>query len=183
MDGSPEIVYRINDRDEITFVSESWDRFADQNAGDAVLSARVLHHSLWDFIADATTRELYRQVLVRIRAGTHLSFTFRCDSPACRRLLEMTVERHPEGGVVFRSRTLSVEDRPAQPLLGVVAGGDGALLRICSWCKRVDVHGRWAEVEDAVRELGLLEAAQPPGITHGICEDCYRQIEAAVAAA
>ncbi len=82
MADSTGIIYRVNDQDEIVFVNEEWDQFAAANAGEAVTASQVLQRRLWDFISDSTTRELYRQVLRRIRDGRSLRFTFRCDSPS-----------------------------------------------------------------------------------------------------
>lgn len=75
------IIYRVNDQDDLVFVSREWDRFAADNSGDLVTSQRVLNRPLWDFITDENTRELYRQVLKRVREGSLVRFTFRCDSP------------------------------------------------------------------------------------------------------
>lgn len=176
-----EIRYRLNDRDEIVFVSESWDRFAVANDGAATTAQQVLGRPLWDFIADPTTRALYRDVLVRIREGRQVQFTFRCDSPACRRLLEMTVQGAADGGVEFRSRTVSEEDRAAQPLLAEGTGGEGPTIRMCGWCKKVDLAGEWVEVEVAVADLRLLEQGTPPAINHGICDPCFERMVAALA--
>lgn len=171
-----DIIYRVNDQDEIVFVNEEWDRFAADNAGEAVTSSQVLHHPLWDFIIDSTTRELYRQVLKRIRDGRSLRFTFRCDSPSCRRLLEMEVGRGEDNSVEFRTRTLSEESRQPLALPESSAAGSNELLRVCGWCKKVFVGGSWAEVEEAVAQLRLFHRHFLPSMTHGICEGCYQEM-------
>ena len=112
-----DIIYRVNDQDEIVFVNEAWDRFAACNAGKDVTSTQVLHRPPWDFINDSTTQGLYRQVLKRIRDGRALQFDFRCDSPACRRLLQMDVRRGEDGTVEFHTSTLSEEIRQPPALL------------------------------------------------------------------
>lgn len=171
-----DILYRVNDQDEIVFVNEEWDRFAGANAGEAVTSSQVLHRPLWDFIIDSTTRELYRQVLKRIRDGRSLRFTFRCDSPMCRRLLEMDVHRGEHSTVEFRTRTISEESRLAPDLPESSGAGSGDLLRVCGWCKQVFVGGSWAEVEEAVAQLRLFHRPVLPSMTHGICERCYQEM-------
>lgn len=171
-----DLIYRVNDRDEIVFVNEEWDRFASANAGEAVTSSQVLHHPLWDFIVDSTTCELYRQALKRIRDGRSIRFTFRCDSPSCRRLLEMEVGRGENHSVEFRTRTLSEESRPPLVFPESDAAGSHELLRVCGWCKKVFVGGTWTEVEEAVAQLRLFHRPFLPRMTHGICEGCYQKM-------
>ena len=175
-----EIHYRLNDRDEIVFVNEAWDAFASTNSGAHLIATQVLGRPLWGFITDRTTRLLYRDVLARVRSGYPVRFIFRCDSPGCRRLLEMDVSSGPGDLAEFRVRTITVEERQLQPLLDPDRPHSEQLLRVCGWCKKVDVGGRWAEVEQAVSLLGLFERSLLPGVTHGICEDCYSRMVATV---
>lgn len=171
-----EIHYRLNDRDEIVFVSEAWGPFAAANGDDRLAAAAVLGRPLWEFISDPSTRLLYRDILARVRAGVPVRFTFRCDSPACRRLLAMEVSGGPGGGAELRTRTLSEEEREPQPLLDRGRPRSEEFVRVCGWCKKVDVGGRWAEVEEAVARLGLFDRPLLPQVTHGICEDCYARM-------
>ncbi len=176
------ISYRIDRDDRIVTVNAAWDAFAAANSGEAAAGDRVVGRGLFEFIGDATTRALYRQMLARIRGGRDMRFTFRCDSPQCRRLMAMHVRRtDDDGGVEFRSETL--EERPRPPVW--VPQADGAAdtnvrvpLRVCGWCNRVDVAGEWLELEEAMPRLGVLEEAAPPDLTHGICEACFERMAA-----
>lgn len=173
MPGEGDIIYRVNDRDEIVFANEEWDRFARANAGEGITSSHVLQRPLWAFISDMTTRELYRQVLKRVREGRPVRFNFRCDSPARRRLLAMEVGG--EGDTVqFRTRTVLEEDRVPTPLLEADTASPDELLQVCGWCKKVFAGGSWEEVELAVERLQLFERHPLPSITHGVCEQCYQ---------
>ena len=181
MTGAGDVLYRLNGRDEIEFVNDAWGDFAAANGGVRLAAADVLGRPLWDFIADSTTRELYRSVLARIQGGRSVRFTFRCDSPACRRLLEMSVTSGPGGGgAEFRTRTLSEESRPRQPLLTSDALQSDELVRVCGWCKKVNVGGAWVEVEEAVSRLRLFERPLLPKVTHGICTDCLATVKRAL---
>lgn len=174
------IVYRVDADDRIVSVSSAWDPFAIANNGREVTASSVLGKNLFEFIGDRTTRHIYRQMLARIRAGGNLRYRYRCDSPDCRRLMEMQIVATAEkGGVEFRSVT--VEEHPRTPM--VVPQADGALdpdpeelQRACGWCNRLDVDGTWMEIEDALPRLRLLERASPPTVTHGICEDCLARM-------
>jgi hypothetical protein len=178
MPDTQDLVYRIDDRDEIVFVNPAWDEFARANDGAEVVSAAVLHRSLWDFVTDDTTRALYREMLKRTRVGRQVEFSFRCDSPDCRRFLEMQVTGRPDGGVEFTTRTVAEERRPAVRVLAPHAAGSDGFLRVCGWCNRVDADGEWVEVETAVARLGLFEESRLPRMTHGICGECYQKMSA-----
>ncbi len=182
MDGEP-VVYRIDAQDRITGVNAAWDRFAAANGADFLADGRVLSRPLWDFVSDSTTRHLYRQILEKVRAGRAVSFPFRCDSPGARRFLEMRARAAGDGAVEFEVRTLALEERPAQPLLAPRADAAGGPLVMCGWCKRLPVSGRWTEIEEAAAALSLFETAVPPLLTHGMCPDCERRVNAELDAA
>jgi hypothetical protein len=185
MPDSP-ITYRIDAADRLTAVSEQWDTFARANQGGASTASAVIGRSLWDFISDATTTELYRQVLARIRAGRAMTYSFRCDSPECQRLLEMRIRLVDETGAVeFRTETLFSGARALPP----VSQGDGSvgaepeeMIRMCGWCNRIDVAGEWLEVEQAMPRLPLMEYPAQSMLTHGICEVCLARMTAEVEA-
>lgn len=158
-------------------MNEAWDRFAAANAGRSVTSDRILQRSLWDYITDETTRELYRQILKQIREGRTVRFTLRCDSPDCRRLLQMDVGRGAGNTVEFRTRTLSEESRDPIDLPTAQQGASGELIRTCGWCKKLFVDGAWLEIEPALQSLELFERSALPKLTHGICEPCYERIQ------
>lgn len=170
--------YRINDRDEIVFVDEAWDRFARANGGEHLTADHVLKRRLWDFVSDAPTQQLYGAVFSRVRAGRAVRFEFRCDAPDRRRLLEMRVSPAPDGTVELRTRSLSEEARPAQILLDPLGERSDAMLRSCGWCKRIDAGGSWVEVEEAVARLRLFERPVLPQVTHGICDECLARVTA-----
>lgn len=167
------MIYKINSQDEIVFVSDDWNAFAADNDGEAVVSSAVLHQPLWRFITDVTTRKLYQQVLVRARAGHPIRFTYRCDSPTHRRLMEMVVTQSDDGLVEFATRALLDEVRPAIALLDAHAARSHDLVRVCGWCNKVSVNDVWKEVEHAIAQLGMLDRSPVPKLTHGICEACY----------
>lgn len=60
-----------------------------------------------------------------------------------------------------------------QDYFGRAAGSApvGEMLSICSWCKRLDVHG-WCEIDEAIdRGVALFSEPIRP-ITHGLCPSC-----------
>lgn len=177
-----DVAYRIDSRDVFVHLSDGWLDFATANDAPDLRPENVVGRPLWDFVADETTRQLYREILVRVRAGRVVSFPFRCDAPDSRRFMEMSVTTLGGGVVEFESTTRREEERdPPQPLLDREAPRAGDLLRICGWCKRVDAGG-WREVEEAVAALRLFERRELPRLTHGMCDGCHRDVSERIAA-
>ena len=177
MDREPDIVYRLNDEDEIVYVNEGWAEFALSNDASDLLPERVLNRPLWEFVSDDTTVHLYRQILQLARDGRPARFNFRCDSPECRRLMEMTVSGLDGSGVQFETRVLREEERPRKELLDRYGPRASKMLRICGWCKRMNLDGEsWGEIEEAVTSLRLFEYRALPMLTHGMCETCFQDI-------
>ncbi len=176
METSSIITYRVNAQDEIYYVSSSYDEFALENDGAAFLSNNILHRPLWEFVTDATIKLLYGDMMQRVRRGHEMRFPFRCDSPTCRRLLEMNMIRLGNRAIEFQVRTLLLEPQPMQKLWAADAPRSKKLLRVCSWCKKIDVNGAWKELEEAVRGVHLFEGPKLPMVTHGICEPCLEKV-------
>jgi hypothetical protein len=169
------VSYWIEGHDEITWVSDSWAVFAMSNDAPS-LTEHVVGHSLWEFVSDGATRQVYRDLLVRVRDGRTVTFSYRCDSPSLRRFMRMTMTPRAHDGVGFDSLTLGTEPRVAPTFLIHAGEQSDALLRVCSWCKRAAVADEWVEVEAAVERLGLFAGHSPFGITHGMCPECFARI-------
>lgn len=173
--GTTDLCYQLNDHDEIVFVNEIWDAFARANDGEELVAPHVLGRRLWGFITDATTRQLYLDLLKRVRSGSRVRFQFRCDTPSRRRLLEMDVSQ-VSGTTEFRTRVIWEEEREYQALLDPSRPASDEFLHMCAWCKKVDIGAEWADIEDAVSALRLFERPLLPQLTHGICQACYREM-------
>jgi hypothetical protein len=172
--GPDEVRYRIDADDRLVRLGAAWDRFARANGAPELARGRVRGRGLWEFITSIEARHLHKRLLEAVRAGRAIrALPFRCDSPDTRRFMEMDLLPRANGAVEYRCRLVRAERREAVALVMAAAGGTGALVKMCSWCKRVEVTpGAWRDVEAAVRELGLLEQDPTPGVTHGLCPDC-----------
>ncbi len=172
------LVYRIDARNRITWVNAAWTEFARDNGGDALLPDHVLGRDLLGGFADATVRELYEKLIQHVRAGRAVRFDYRCDAPDQRRTFTMEMTRLEDDGIEFVSTLRRTEPRAPVALLRAGIPRDAArVVRMCSWCQSVATpDGRWLEVETAVAELGLLETARMPLITHGMCPSCYARM-------
>jgi len=168
--------YSIDNHDIIVAVSENWRSFAEENCGiPACLPEKIIGSSLWGHIADWETRQLYELILKRVQNTKHqATFPFRCDSPAKRRFLTLTIIPTPRGLVDFKSKIVKTESREPVELLNSEIEKTDELLRICSMCKKVAISKtEWVEVEIAVQQLGLFQKKVMPQFTHGVCPPCF----------
>jgi hypothetical protein len=172
---SLEVAYRIDSADRIATVSDGWVSFAQANSGERLLPPGILGTSLWPWIVDPTTRQVYRNLLSRVRKGAGIvRFQFRCDAPDQRRLLKMQIAAAAGDEVDFQTSLLRNQPRAEVGLMDPATIRSDALLTICGWCMRVPVGtGAWLEIEDAIPALRLFEASALPQLSHGMCPVCY----------
>ncbi|MFN6963441.1 MAG: PAS domain-containing protein [Pyrinomonadaceae bacterium] len=176
----PTVKYRIGKDDRLSFVNEAGRAFALENDAPELAGGDLVGRSLWDFIADPETREVYRMILARVRAGRTVELDVRCDAPDVSRLLRLAIRRHDDDEIEFECSTLAVAPRPREASLidrGARRARDWVVI-VCSWCKRVQTPrtGQWVEIDDAVRDLGLLAREVLPGLSHGICRSCRERV-------
>lgn len=177
-DSDTDIVYHVDPEGRITYVNGRWDEFARANDGMDVLGVSVLGRRLADFIADQQTRHIFDLIIRHaLQARDPITLPYRCDGPAARRRMQLTVTATRDGEVVFRSRLLAEEARPPIGLLDRHRErAANSLIRICSWCNRGHLGERWAELEEVITAYGLFDASRVPEITHGLCFDCERTV-------
>ncbi len=167
--------YWVDSEDRLAAVDEEWGAFAVENGAPELASPAVLGRAIGSFCSDLTTEEIWQQLFARARAGLGTAVRIRCDAPGKRRLLDVSLSA--EGGRVrVTSVLLWAEERPAELLFEVNRPHSAELLHCCSWCKRWRLpSGGWAEVEELVSALRLLERDVLPGVTHAICGDCLAE--------
>jgi hypothetical protein len=161
-------------------VSSTWDGFAVANDAPELIGARVIGESLWRYMTDSTTREVYRHLLRHVRVGRMLQFPLRCDAPRVIRRLAMTMTAVDEL-VRFDSQVCAVEARPEVPLWRRDAPRRSDVVERCSWCERIEWNGEWFDFAIAVSRLGLFEGDLPPHVTHVMCPDCLIIMDALMA--
>lgn len=172
-----EIYYVIDAEDHLVSVCPGWLEFAVKNEGDGLEPAHVVGRSLWDFITDDPTRELYEAVLEHVRSGSNTDLVLRCDAPECRRLIEMIVTRQPNGNVEFKTVLLASKVRSPQRLLARSTPRTAQHVMVCSWCDLVNVDvDKWFEVEAAMDYLRLADETELPMIEPVVCPACYAKV-------
>ena len=160
------------------FVNDEWLSFAHENGASHLTLDAVLNKSLWQFITDFDVQHLYTLIFNKVLADQlSVKIPFRCDSPDCRRFMEMEISPLSGNRVQIRNRILREEFREPVDLLNPAVNRSKELVRMCSWCKKIDVSpSNWVEVEQAVKQLNLFEAPTSPQLTHGICPTCYENV-------
>lgn len=178
-------VHSIDRDDVIVHLNEDWLAFGRENGAPWGSVDEVLGRSLWSFISDEETRQLYHAVLERVRAGAPpIRLPFRCDAPHRRRFMEMGVGSAGDGTVWFRSRLLREEPRRPVTLLDPWTDRGPETVRMCGWCKQVWLEeGRWVEAEVAMAALELFALSPPPQLIQGTCPACYDTVRDEIAAA
>jgi hypothetical protein len=78
--------------------------------------------------------------------------------------------------MTFDSLFIPLEPQPRNVPLLLPATNVRRLVRMCAWCKKVEQDQAWVEIQDAVEDVGLLEALHLNRITHAICPNCSRQM-------
>jgi hypothetical protein len=182
MSRNSNILYKIDAQDTIVFINDAWDRFALANDAPEMTRENVLKRSLWDFIKDVTTVQLYRDILKIARTGKIMQFNFNCDSPDKIRSLEMIVSAEKNDGVQFQTRTLRIKQREPQNILDINVQRIERFINICGWCKSIEVAlEEWKDLDEAISMLGLFKHDKLPRLTHGICKNCLQKMSRKVA--
>ncbi|MGB5832096.1 MAG: hypothetical protein WBG92_08910 [Thiohalocapsa sp.] len=167
-------IHRTDADGKICYVNAAWLAFAAENGWGAGTS-QALGSELMASITDLQTRHIYGLLMNRVReSGRPVRFSFRCDSPDCRRLMEMQMRYDRVlQEFEFCSRALHIERRETMPLLDASRATPSIeTLSVCSWCKAVLAEHAWIEVEQALIRLRLFAADALPQISHGICPAC-----------
>ncbi|MHB1351225.1 MAG: hypothetical protein C4563_02470 [Desulfobulbus sp.] len=174
-----EVVYTIDAGDRLFSANDAWDRFASENSSPHLNANTVCHRLLWDFIQDSETCLLHATLLGRVRSGRSIrNLPFRCDSPGLRRFMEMDITDLGDGIIEYRCRLIKTEVREPVPLLADSVRADERLLRMCSWCKKIDAGNNvWLEIEDFILRRNLFAAQPIPRITHTICDTCVKLLD------
>ena len=177
MGDARKIQYLIDAHDRIVLVSGDWDLFAEENDAADTKVAKIVNRSLWQFVTERTTRAVYSEVLKSVRTGKTAEFTMRCDGPALRRLVEISVKPLPAGEVEFTTQVLATKDRPEQPLFSRSARRSDRKVNVCAWCDRVQVGpDDWRDVEDAAEPLHLDNADAMPRLSQAVCPHCIEKM-------
>lgn len=171
--------YWLDSRDRIAAVDGAWRDFAVGNGAPELTEERVLGRSVFSFIAGESVQHLWELLLRRARQGVVVQVPIRCDSPDEHRALELVVTMDGPDQLLVTTSMLFAVPRRSVGLLRKPSSRPEAPVKICSWCKRVEVPGEgWREVEEAAVLIEALTGEAAPGLEQGSCLDCYPSVAA-----
>ncbi len=165
------VVYRIDPKDRIEFFNTEFQVSA--LAGGLTDPSSIYGVPIWTYIGDPDLTELYRQIYDRVRTTrTSSMLAFRSDTRDLRRSIQMEVRLLDTGGIEHVCRVALEEKRPSLYLLDPSAQRNMSIVKMCSWCARVQIYPRWVEPEEASRMLAPNSREPLPEIVHGLCPVC-----------
>ena len=167
-------IYRIDKNDRIIYVDDEWLSFAQENQGELLNRENIYSKSLWDLISGNDTVFLYQHIFDRVRSTKQeIEIPFRCDSPTCRRYMNLIISAQINGVLEFLSQIVREEPRDYVSVFDANIERSEEFMKVCSWCKKVALsEGDWREIEEAVNILELYSKLPSPQITHGMCPEC-----------
>mgnify|MGYP001821522752 FL=1 len=170
--------YGVDDTDVVTFVDEWWVAFAEENRAIGLSRDSVLGHSIWEFIADEPTQQLYRELHNYVRSsGRPVRVPFRCDSPTLQRFMQLKISHEGNGHLHYESTLLRTVPQRRLSVLNPRAKRTNAFLTMCSVCKRTLIEpSGWLELEDIALRLLMYDQQRVPGMRYTVCPDCSRRI-------
>jgi hypothetical protein len=176
--------YVIGPDDRIVAVDQAWDAFATTQGGRELTSEKIVGRPFGECVTEPHTREMCMLLFRAARNSQRpVVVPFRCDSPGLRRFMTLSITPRADGMLTLNTVLDREESRPPLALLDIQTQRTNDFIRICGWCKKIVLpSGSWVEVEEAVRELGLLAQARLPRLSHGICPTCSESLHAEIEA-
>lgn len=174
----PHFEYDLDADDVITRVSPDWVRFARENEAPSLTPSAICGRQIWEFISDASTRQIYHDLFALIRARHRIiTVPFRCDSPEIRRFMQLVLAPAAGSGIQLTGILLRTESVSTGALLDSHASRSSEVIVCCSFCKAILVHNAgWYPVEDAIRRLNLFSSRTVPTLSHSVCPNCEPEL-------
>lgn len=169
------LYYHIDQDDIISYVDPAWDSFAESNLAKSLSASVVINQNIFDYVSEWECRHVYQNLFKHVReCGKSVDFPFRCDAPDKRRYMIMRINLLSDNGIELVSCLIKEEKRSLVPLLDSRVSRTKNLVKMCSWCKKVEIDDdNWVEPEEAIRILHLFDTPLMPQLTHGMCQACY----------
>lgn len=169
------LYYRLDVTDRIVEVGGAWNEFALANNGTAIVKERVLGSSVFSHVSGDVSVMFLRTLLASARILNRPSTrAYRCDSPACKRFMEMTVIPEGDGSLMLEHRQVRTEVLP-QPFVFTASQARSCRVIRCSMCNRLKTSGAWREPEFAHAE-GSVSGTHGNPVIYGVCPTCLDSV-------
>lgn len=167
---SGDNTYWLDQNDRIVGVADGWDAFATENGGEAAAFRRIQEKPIREFIADDVTRMWFDVVLqlARIRQ-TPVERSYRCDTPACRRMMNMCLSVEPSGLIRVEHSLVATTQRPHSVFINHARYAEpGSTLHTrCSICGRIQRGESWIEPD-----AGTAPGQPALAVVYSVCQEC-----------
>jgi hypothetical protein len=173
--------YSIDSKNIIESVEpRAWMEFAIANDSPELTPDSVKGKMIWDYINGGDSPQIYNLLFKRIRRDQKkITFPYRCDSADIRRFMLMEMQLGENNSIAFKSSVLKIEERAPVSLLDIASSRTEDIIIICSWCKDIWVYDiGWINIEEGVRRLGIFDSISQPRLTHGVCVNCQKLLDA-----
>lgn len=170
--GWGDLFYRVDSSDHITSVGGAWDQFARDNDGARLLAQHVIGTRLLTHVHGEASRSFVWTLLDAARKlEKQVARGYRCDSPSCRRHMEMRISPEAGGSLVVEHRLLRIEPLNSEIRFVAAPAGGRSMIGRCSMCNRLRLSGEWREV-DQPEVAALAAGGDQIAVIYGVCPDC-----------
>lgn len=173
----PLYQYVVSESDMIVAVDDWWLAFAKENGAPELTRESVVGQSLWPFIVDEPTRNLYREIHAHVRSsGIPVTVPFHCDSPTLERHMELTIRLGALDQLRYESTMIRGVPRGYLATLDPDKQRSREFLTMCSLCKRslIEPSG-WMDLENISVTLRLFKQEAVPQLRYTVCPECVGQ--------
>lgn len=175
--------YRVDQDDRIAWVNSWWLAFAQENGAGQLTEQFIVGRSLWDFIADDETCQLYRSLHVRLRGSDEtVVLPFRCDSPTLHRQMRLMITgKSGESSLLYEGDVVQTRQRDYLAVLDPTKSRTSPCLWMCSCCKHVLLEPQgWLDVEDLSDRLQFNHRDRLPRCRQTLCPPCRKVLNDSV---
>ncbi len=175
-----DLDYLLDRCDRITQVCPHWSAVARERMAVGLDDEMVLGRLLWDFVHGGATQRLYDALLEQTRrSGRKLSFNYRGDCPGSIRYMRLEMLPYSAGGVRLRSELLFDQPRERSVYFTHVAYLRHPELMLCSLCQKLEHHGRWYTLDEAIDHTDAIDDLMPTEVGDTVCDNCVTRLELA----
>lgn len=170
------LFYKLDKTDTIIEAGGTWNDMAEQNGAAQLSVSNVLGTRLYDHVSGEATRMFVWTMLDAVRLLKRpVLKSYRCDSPNCRRYMQMIIKPDSGGGLDLEHTVLSVKPLAQTQLFTTapqsqLSSATRVLVR-CSSCNSVRTAGRWQEVE-TIDTTPFQNSDGAIRVVYGVCERC-----------
>jgi len=173
-----KLSYWVDKKNTIQKVNDSWDQAMDAESwSHRAASFNIIGQNILDFIVDDITRMYVASMLDAVRVcAKPLVRPYRCDSPECKRYMQMTVTPDADGLVRVSHELIKTEQlkQKAYFFNDQTNKNFSAHHVRCSLCNKLKKIGssNWEDVDKLSDRGQMMQKGNP--VLYGVCPKCMK---------